>query len=108
MCIPVTNQQIPVEKEQPNSPAESGVHVRHLVLSERHTAFMKLAMPSLAGQLFTDSILLFSPPPTLLYRFGSVTASMILFQRNGYVYTVNSNGLSMMKTATVFLQRTAT
>ena len=56
MCILVTNQRIPVEKEQLNSPAESGVYVTHLVLSERHTAFMKLTMPSLAGQLFTDSI----------------------------------------------------
>ena len=65
MCILVTNPRIPVERNNPNSSAESGVYVKHLNLSERHTAFIKLAMPSLAGQLFTDSILLFSPPPTL-------------------------------------------
>ena len=65
MCIRVTNQRIPVGKEQLNSPVKSGVCVKHLVSPERHTAFMKLSMPSLLRQLFTDSILLFPPPPTL-------------------------------------------
>ena len=44
MCIRVTNQRIPVGKEQLNSPAKSGVYVKHLVSPERHTAFMKLAI----------------------------------------------------------------
>ena len=56
MCIRVTNQRIPVGKEQLNSPAKFGVYVKHLVSPERHTAFMKLAMPSLLRQLFTGII----------------------------------------------------
>ena len=40
MCISVTNQRIPLEREQLNSPAESGVYVKHLNLSGRHAAFM--------------------------------------------------------------------
>ena len=46
----------PSKKEQLNSLAESGVYVKHLVHPEGHTAFMKLAMPSLLGQLFTGII----------------------------------------------------
>ena len=53
MCIRITNQRILGQKEQLNSPAKSGVYVKHLVSPERHTAFMKLAMPSLLRQLFT-------------------------------------------------------
>ena len=48
MCISVTNQRIPLEREQLNSPAEYGVYVKRLNLSGGHAAFTN-SCPAVPG-----------------------------------------------------------
>ena len=57
MCISVTNRRIPLEREQPNSPTEWGVHVKPLNLSRRHAAIYEavhaaLGRPAVHRQYF--------------------------------------------------------